>query len=178
MTFIELKNEAASFVDTICAIGQLSLGSTILEEQMVRGVAGDGEEAPPSCEKLDGDVVEALRQLHVLAECGDDSDGLRVGCVVSLQICFGYCARGWCVTGETGWPVLYQSSILARRAPHDRFTFTGCVALFVGVLLHTLHDRWWAEDVGRLGVSEASSLGPLQNTECLALVKWARHRVE
>lgn len=175
VTFIELKNEAASFVDTIRAIGQLSLGSTILEEQMVRGVGRDGEEASPSRERLHEDVVEALRQLRVLAESEDDSDGLRIGCVVSLQACFGYCARGWCVTGGTGWPVLYQYSILARRAPRD--SFTGRVALFIGVLLHTLHDRWWAEDVGRLGVVEVSSLGPLQNTECLALVKWARHRV-
>lgn len=175
VTFIELKNESANFVDTICSIGQLSLGSTMLEEQMARGVTADGEEASPSCEELDEDVVEALRQLRVLAESEDDSDGLRVGCVVSLKACFGYCARDWFVTGGTGWPVLYQYSTIARRAPHD--SFTCCVALFIGVLWYTLHDRWWAEDVGRLGVLEASSLGSLQNTECLDLVRWARRRV-
>lgn len=55
---------------------------------MVRNIVHDDDEkASPSYQNLDDDVVGSLRQLRVMAESGDDSDGLRVSCVCSLPAC-------------------------------------------------------------------------------------------
>jgi hypothetical protein len=124
---------------------------------------------------IDEGVVEAFRHLCVLESLGDDPNGLRSGCVDSLWKCFEYRARGWYVTGGSGFGALCQYSMLVDEAPQDPFTH--CIALVIGVLMHSIRDRWWVADLGRLGIVEICAYDSSQDsTESVSIVTWARQR--
>jgi hypothetical protein len=179
-TFVSMKQDSASFVEILEAGGQLSIGTGLLQQQRVDEIMRS-ELITLSRENLDESVidegvVEAFQHLRALASSQDDLGGLRTSCVDSLWTCFEFCARGWYVTGGSAYSALHQYSQLAERAPQNPFTHG--VALVISVLMHFIRDRWWAADLGRLGVMEVSALEPLQNSEeGVSLVRWARQRV-
>ena len=178
-TIIGMKQESASFLSILYAVGRLSFGSSLLESQRPEAISS-AEQAMLSHEVLEAsiigtDVIDAFQHLRTLALREDDPDGLRSTSVDSLWKCFEYCARGWRVTGGSGFGALCQYSMLVDRAPQD--SFTHCVAIVIGVLMHSIRDRWWVADLGKLGIAEVSEFDSLQDSmEGVTLMTWAQQR--